>query len=147
MSAMQSYSSNQTSMTTAQKDFVTDTLSQYDADNLSDEDALSIIESFSSQGIQPSDELMSMMSDLGFDAQSIGDVGKANQGDGQMPPPPPPEGEEASGVDTSDMISYLEEQLSGFSTQLTSSEQQDIYAQALEAFGLSEGSSLISVRA
>ncbi len=88
ITSMQSYSSAQTSLTSAQKETVSDILSNYDADNLSDEDALSIIESFASEGIQPSDELMSMMSELGFDAQSIGDVGKANQAE-QTPPPPP----------------------------------------------------------
>ena len=47
-------------------------LSQYDASNLSEDDAKSIVAALQEEGIEPSKELESAMNEAGFDAQEIG---------------------------------------------------------------------------
>ena len=60
---------------------------EFDADNLSESDAISIVETLSNAGIQPSKTLADAMDELGFDAKAIGDL--ANQKpQGNRPPPP-----------------------------------------------------------
>ena len=61
-------SRTQQNLTEEQQTFVTDTLAEFDADELSEEDALSIIDMFSQADIQPGAALEKVMSSAGFDA-------------------------------------------------------------------------------
>tara|TARA_R110001583_G_scaffold33943_1_gene114533 strand:- start:13368 stop:13847 length:480 start_codon:yes stop_codon:yes gene_type:complete len=143
--------SKEQTLTTEQQTLISDTLAEFDAENLTEEDALSITETFSEAGIQPSGALETAMSELGFDTKSIGDLAnsEATNAQGGMPPPPPPP---QSSDEISSMVSYLgellEEQIAASETnELTEQARQDIYAQVMEKFGLDEGDSIINTTA
>ena len=90
-----SSTSSSSSLTTAQLETISSVLESYDSSNLSASDAQSIIASFEEAGIEPSSELESAMSDLGFDAKEVGDLGRS---DSQSGMPPPPSEEEVSSI-------------------------------------------------
>ena len=90
-----SSTSSSSSLTAAQLETISSVLESYDSSNLSASDAQSIIESFQDAGIEPSSELESAMSDLGFDAKEVGDLGRS---DSQSGMPPPPSEEEVSSI-------------------------------------------------
>lgn len=71
-----------------QQTLISETLSQYDADSLSEADAQSIVTTFQEAGIQPGKGLEEAMSVAGFDARSIGE--KAGP-QGPRPSGPPPQ--------------------------------------------------------
>lgn len=136
------------SLSDEQTSLIEDTLSQYDADNLSQEDATAIAETFAEAGIPPGKEFANALSASGFDAREIGELagvgekgGPGGQGPGG-PPPPQSGGTESSSLDLSSIMSYLDE-LSESDDGSTS----DFMANISERFGLSEGQSLISVMA
>ena len=135
-------SSQASKLTTEQSDFVKETLAEFDAENLSAEDAQSIQAAFKEQGIEPTKELADLMSELEFDAKSIGDAGRV---EGQRPPPPPQNSLES--VDTDEVVSYLDELLTEYSSQLSDEDKESILASVQEKFGLSEGDSLVNVTA
>lgn len=93
-------SSTQASLSLEQQQVIEDTLSNYDASNLSESDAQSIVSAFSEAGITPSKELAETMESLGFSAREVGDLAgvSGQQSAGGMPPPPPPPSQEE--VDT-----------------------------------------------
>jgi len=135
-------SSQAAKLTTEQSDFVKETLAQFDAENLTSDDAQSIQAAFKEQGIEPTKELADLMGELEFDAKSIGDAGRA---EGQRPPPPPQNSLES--VDTDEVVSYLDELLTEYSSQLSDEDKESILASVQEKFGLSEGDSLLNVTA
>ena len=156
----------ESSLTEDQLTLLSETLSEYDVDNLSESDAQSIIATLSDAGIEPGAGLETAMSDLGFDAKSVGELGGADR----PPPPPPPSGEFDSGDSeiASEMIDFLSELLSEklesseqstssttstsstdlyqrAQQELTDEDKQDVYAQLMEKFGLPEGETLIDI--
>ncbi len=83
-SSMQVQQTNsQQSMTQDQRQLIEDTLSKYDAENLTQVDASAIVEAFSAAGIQPGRELAGAMAEFGFDAKSVGDLAGVG---GSQPP-------------------------------------------------------------
>lgn len=70
------------SLNSNQKLLISDTLSAFDASNLTSEDALSIVSSFADAGIQPGRELAETMEAAGFDARAVGEMAGV-----QGPPP------------------------------------------------------------
>ena len=126
-------SSQAAKLTTEQSDFVKETLAQFDAENLTSDDAQSIQAAFKEQGIEPTKELADLMGELEFDAK------------GQRPPPPPQNSLES--VDTDEVVSYLDELLTEYSNQLSDEDKESILASVQEKFGLSEGDSLLNVTA
>jgi methanogenic corrinoid protein MtbC1 len=110
MNVMQMSSSGRSSgMSTEQSSFVSDLLSQYDANSLSKDDAQEIVKSLQEAGIEPSKSLETAMASAGFDAKEIGDLAEVGQGggsQGQRPMgPPPPKTQEMSSV--SDLLQSL----------------------------------------
>lgn len=93
--------SNSSSLSSAQRTLIEDTLAEYDAENLSSSDAKAIVEIFKEAGINPSAALESAMSAEGFDAKEIGTLAGVGKGGGKGPmgPPPPPSEEELSSVE------------------------------------------------
>lgn len=81
-------STTSTTLTDTQTDTIASILESYDADNLSESDAQSIVESFQDAGIAPSAELESAMSEAGFSAQEVGTLAGVGPAEGGMPPPP-----------------------------------------------------------
>ena len=94
-------SSRSSSLSTEQKATIEDVLSKFDADSLSESDAIEIKEAFAEAGIEPSQAMAKAMESAGFDAKEVGDLaaesgGSAVEGKGGRPmgpPPPPPEEE------------------------------------------------------
>ncbi|KAA1151551.1 hypothetical protein [Pseudoalteromonas fuliginea] len=140
-SLMSQQSSQTAKLTTEQSDFIKATLAQFDAENLTSDDAQSIQAAFKEQGIAPTKELADLMGELEFDAKSIGDAGRA---EGQRPPPPQ---NSLESVDTDEVVSYLDELLTEYSNQLSDEDKESILASVQEKFGLSEGDSLLNVTA
>lgn len=99
--------SKSSSLTTDQKAFITDLLSQYDSESLSANDAQEIVKALQEEGIEPSQAMESTMAASGFDAKDIGDLAGVGQGGGAGRPmgPPPPKQEEMSSV--SDLLESL----------------------------------------
>jgi hypothetical protein len=132
-----------------QKTLISDTLADFDPENLTESDALSIVETFSEAGIQPGSGLGDAMEELGFDAQTLGDLVN-NDSDASRPPPPPPPAQNE--VEISSMVSYLadlmEERLASTDTStLSDQDKQAIYSSVLEKFGLEEDDSIINTTA
>jgi len=136
------------SLTEDQQSILSETLSQYDAENLTEADALSIVESFSQAGIQPGVAMEKAMSDLGFDAKSIGDSAKVSD-EGSRPPPPPPK---QSSEEITSMVDYLaelvEEKLTASnSNELSDEDKESILSQVYEKFDIDDGDSIINTTA
>lgn len=133
-------------LTDDQQTLISDTLSEFDVDNLTEEDAISIVEIFSEAGIQPGKEMEAAFSELGFDAKNIGDLANLEEGSRGAPPPPP--ATQDSG-EISSMVSYLGELLdeklaASDEAELSEQDREDIYAQVMQKFGIEEGESIIS---
>lgn len=72
-------------LSSSQLDTISSVLANYDANNLSESDAQSIVAAFQKAGIEPSEELASAMEEAGFDAQEIGTLaGVVAQGQAGM---------------------------------------------------------------
>jgi len=77
------------SLSDSQLETIQSTLSKYDSNSLTSEDAQEIVQVFQDAGIRPSGALASAMKNEGFDAKEVGDLaGVSNSNNGQMPPPP-----------------------------------------------------------
>lgn len=96
-SLFQQQSVNQNALSEEQKSSITDILSKYDPDNLSDEDVESIKEELKEAGVRPSPGLKSALEEAGFDAEAFRPAGPPPGGAGGPPPGPPP-GEESTGA-------------------------------------------------
>jgi hypothetical protein len=128
---------------------ISDILSQFDADNLNEENALSIVEAFSQAGIQPSSALEKSIYDLGFDAKNIGELANVIDKDSRPPSPPPPQ---QSNEEKTSMVDYLaellEEKLADNKTNiLTNEDKESILAQVYERFDIEHGESIINTHA
>lgn len=134
-------------LTSEQTELMNETLAQFDPENLTAEDAQSIMQTFKDAGIQPGQEMEAIMAEAGFDAAEVGELGRP---EGERPPglpPPPPSGNSLEQVDTEEVVSYLDELLAQYSDQLGEEDKEAILASVQEKFGLSEGESLLSVTA
>ena len=67
----QSHAQGRSHLTDKQSQLVTDTLSKYDPNNLTEADAKEIVSSFREAGIRPSKALKEAMSAEGFDAREV----------------------------------------------------------------------------
>tara|TARA_R110001592_G_scaffold188128_2_gene433121 strand:+ start:83 stop:550 length:468 start_codon:yes stop_codon:yes gene_type:complete len=135
------------SLTEDQQDFISETLSQFDADNITQETAASIVEAFAQAGIQPSAALEKSLTEFGFDAKSIGDSAKVS-GDGNRPPPPPKQ----SAEEITSMVDYLAELMeetlaASNSNELSDEDKQSILAKVFEKFDIEDGESIINTTA
>lgn len=137
------------SLTADQQTLISETLSEFDVDNLTQEDAASIIETFSQAGIEPSEALETAVSTAGFDAKTIGELANASEGGNRPPPPPPPQ---QSTEEITSMVDYLtelmEEKLAtSNSSSLSDEDKQSILAQMIEKFDIEDGDSIINTSA
>jgi hypothetical protein len=139
-----------TALTDEQKQTVSDILSNYDAENLSEDDVHSILDSLKDAGIQPGAGLKEAISDAGFDADEI--LKPPSNGGHGTPPPPPPSGSEfgqvssQSGIDLSTLQS-LQDILSQFDlSNLSDEDQQNLVSQLTDS-GLMSNGSLINLSA
>jgi len=133
-------------LTDEQNTLLSDTLSEYDPENLTATDAQAIIEALSEAGIQPSESLESTMAELGFDAKTIGDLGRQS-GSSDMPPPPPPPRQSSDEITS--MVDYLtelmEEKLAeSDKLELNDADKESIMAALAEKFDIDEDESVIN---
>lgn len=146
---MQRPPENNTPLSDENTALIKETLEQFDADNLTDEDMLSIVNTFAEAGIQPSKAMAELMAESGFDAKAIGDFARSNnegaeQVSQRRPPPPPAE----SDSQFSTLLDYLEEQLEGRElNSLDDNEKSTLIAQIVERFGLPDEDSLVNLKA
>lgn len=142
----------QLSLSAEQQTLIEETLAGFDLDNLSEEDAQSIIETFKDAGIQPSQALEEAMADAGGDAQEIGELAGVQGPQGNRPPPPPPppgggESTDTESLEISALVEYLEELMEEKElSELTEEEKVELYTQVVEHFGLTAGESLINLK-
>ena len=133
-------------LTSEQTELMNETLAQFDPENLTAEDAQSIMQTFMDAGIQPGQEMEAIMAEAGFDAAEVGELGRP-EGERPPGPPAPPSGNSLEQVDTEEVVSYLDELLAQYSDQLREEDKEAILASVQEKFALSEGDSLLSVTA
>jgi len=136
-------------LTSEQQSVISDTLSEFDVDNLSETDALSIVEAFSEAGIKPGIALEKAVSEAGFDARTIGELANVSE-EGSRPPPPPPPTQSSDEI--SSMVEYLAELLeeklaASNSDSLSDEDKQSILAQVFEKFDIEESDSIINTTA
>lgn len=135
-----SSSNSQAALSTEQISEIDEILSNFSADELSDEDAQSIVEQFASAGIAPSEELASVLAESGFDARAIGEAAGVEGGE----PPPPPQTEV---TDSEEIVNFLEDLLEGYEEQLSDEDKDSILAAIQDRFGTSGGNSLVDLTA
>ena len=134
-------------LTSEQQSVISDTLSEFDVDNLTETDALSIVEAFSEAGIKPGIALEKAVSEAGFDARTIGELANISE-EGSRPPHPPKQ----SSDEISSMVEYLAELLeeklaASNSDSLSDEDKQSILAQVFEKFDIEESDSIINTTA
>jgi len=135
------------SLTEDQQSLIGETLSEFDPENLSESDALSIVVAFSNAGIAPGVGLEKVMADFGFDAKTVGDLANV-ENDGNKPPPPPKQ----DTVDISSMVDYMSELLeatleSTGKAELSEEDKKSIYEQVMDKFDIKDGGSIINTTA
>jgi len=111
-SAVQSSNSQNSTLSSYQKEYIGSLLENYDSSSLSADDAVQIVTALKDQGIAASEELAQYMDDAGFDAKEIGDLASVSGGieGGGRPaggPPPPQGGNQSSEEEEEDYISEL----------------------------------------
>ena len=99
------------SLSSDQKQLISDTLSEFDVNNLTSEDALSIVSTFADAGIQAGRELAETMEAAGFDARTVGEMAGV-QG------PPPGQGPPSGGQGNSSGFNLSEELIQDLYTLL-----------------------------
>ncbi|GGI79899.1 hypothetical protein [Shewanella gelidii] len=109
-----------------QKSLIEETLKGFDPENLTQEEALSITETFADAGIQPGRELAELMSTYEFDAKAIGD--KAGN-----PPPPQPLQMDTGTLDISeDMLETLNNLINEYYSDSLSEQDRESQLQAIK---------------
>lgn len=141
-------------MTDEQTEGLDALLSNYDLENLSDDDASSIVSGISDLRIPPTEELALVLSEYGIDAGDLAEQA------GMRPPPPPGErAENSGGVDKAALevlTSVLEELSASEETdeadetdevEDTSAETlKDLLALRLEEAGLASDTQIVNLR-
>ena len=115
--------STTTSSSSSQAETISSILAEYDADNLSESDAKSIVAAFQEAGIEPSEELVSAMEEAGFDAKEVGTLaGVGPQGGGGAPMASSDSSEVYDDMDTNeDGVVSIAELQAAYSSSSTSS--------------------------
>jgi hypothetical protein len=130
-------------LTSDQTQTISDILSQYDPDNVSDDDAKAIFQAFKDAGITPAKGMKEAIEAAGFDAEDLRSKG---MGDGNMPPPPPPQSSSSSTSINLSALQSLQEILSQYDlNNLSDSDQSSLITQLQES-GLFSTGSVIDIK-
>jgi len=130
-----------TELTDDQKSTISDILSQYDASDVSDEDAKAIFQAFKDAGITPAKGMKEAIEAAGFDADDLRSRGMSDQG----MPPPPPQSTSSSSINLSALQS-LQEILSQYDLNDLSETDQNSLTSALELSGFIYPGSVIDIK-
>lgn len=126
------------SLSDEQKQLISDTLAEYDIDELTEEDAQSIISIFQESGIQPGKDLEEAMDSAGFDARTVGEMAGLGQQEGQSRQGPPPQ-DMASGLNLSeDSMQQLYSLLDQYYSDSTSSKDRSSLTESIQTLLASE---------
>lgn len=132
------------SLTDEQKQEVADILSNYDADNITEEDAQEIFAKFKEAGIEGAG-LKEAIEEAGFDAENLRELGMPDEEEMQGPPPPG----FGQGISTSgsaanvdiESLKTLQDILDQYDlSNLTEDQQTELTAKLQQSGLLSEGS-------
>jgi len=125
-----------------QTQLVSDTLSQYDVDQLTQEDAVKIVETFKEAGITPGKTLAEAMAQFEFDAKQVGELAGVKSNEAGPPPPPPQDSI------TSEMLDFLSEQLDKYGDgELSQENKESIMAAMQQEFNLQPNQHLLDEQA
>ncbi len=142
-------------MTDEQTEGLDALLSDYDLEDLSDDDASSIVSGISDLGIAPTEELAAVLSEYGVDAKGLAEQA------GTRPPPPPPPADTETEDDTSGVDEAALEVLTSVLEELSASEEtdetdevedtsaetlKDLLALRLEEAGLASDTKIVDLR-
>ena len=128
-------------LTSDQAQTISDILSQYDAENVSDDDAKAIFQAFKDAGITPAKGMKEAIEAAGFDAEDLRTRGMSDQG----MPPPPPQSSSSSSINLSSLQS-LQEILSQYDlSNLSESDQTSLISQLTDS-GLIFPGSVIDIQ-
>jgi len=129
------------SLSEEQKELISETLSDFDADNLTASDASTIVSIFQEAGIQPGAELAEAMGSAGFDARTVGDLAGV-----QGPPPGAGAGQNSDFNVSEDALVELYDLLEQYYAEETSEADKNTLLGSIEAL-LGEESSIFSASA
>ena len=117
-----------------QRELITETLSKYDSQALTEQDALAIVEVFEEGGIEPGREMVELVADSGFDAKELGDLaGVEGAQQGQRPPPPPSDMQAGSLNITDETMQNLNELMDKYLSEGISVEEKEATLTAMQA--------------
>jgi len=129
-----------------QTQLVSDTLSQYDVDQLTQEDAVKIVETFKEAGITPGKTLAEAMAQFEFDAKQVGEL--AGVKSNEAGPPPPLQSQPQKDSITSEMLDFLSEQLDKYGDgELSQENKESIMAAMQQEFNLQPNQHLLDEQA
>ncbi|MCF4010777.1 hypothetical protein [Rheinheimera sp. UJ63] len=138
---------NDKPLTAEQSTLITDTLAEYDLDNLSDEDASAIVSIFNEAGIQPGKALQAALAAEGIDAKALGDQVKKTKDAAANSAQLTQDTQQLSEI-TAYLTELLESKYAEKGAEnLTDDDKTSIYAQVLEKFGLTQRESIIKTTA
>jgi len=133
-------------LTEQQTQLVSETLSQYEMEQLTQEDAVEIVEAFKEAGVTPGKALAEAMAQFEFDARSVGELAgiKGNE----TGPPPPLQSQPKKDSITSEMLDFLSEQLDKYGDgELSLENKESIMAAMQKEFSLQPGQHLLDEQA
>lgn len=135
-------------LTDEQKTKITDILSQYDASNVTEDDAKAIFKAFKEAGIRPGPGMRETIEAAGFDAEELREMGMSDS-DKQGPPPPPPSGGGGQGQSVSvSALKSLQSILSQYDlTNLSSDEESDLITKLNESGLMMSAGNIIDLTA
>ncbi len=130
-----------TELTSDQKSTISEILSNYDPENVSDEDAQAIFQAFKDAGITPAKGMKEAIEAAGFDAEDLRSRGMSDQG----MPPPPPQSSSSNSINVSALQS-LQEILSQYDLTNLSETDQTSLVSALESSGFIYPGSVLDIK-
>lgn len=135
----------QNTLSDEQKSSISDILSQYDPEDLSDEDVQSIKDQLKEAGVRPSPELKSALEGAGFDAEAFRPAGPPPGGPGQAggPPPGPPPGEGGETEASEETLKTLASIFEDYDLESLTEDNLDEIQQKLKEVGISLPGSVI----
>lgn len=132
------------SFTEEQKSTLSEILAQYDSEDLSEEDAKSIVETFQKAGIRPGEELKNLLKEAGYSAQELANLAGIEGGQQNRPPPPPSYLEQGVNQESLQQLQSILEHFSDLSN--LSSEEEEKLNQLLSESGLLEPGALVNTK-
>ncbi|TNE63221.1 MAG: hypothetical protein EP335_10125 [Alphaproteobacteria bacterium] len=138
-------------LTGEQKSQISSILSNYDPENLSEDDAEAIVSALKDAGIRPGKGFDEAFEAAGFDAKEVGKLaGLEPPKDGPPPGPPPGEGGEGAGAEgvNAEGLQALKDLLADYDLTDLSDEEEESLLTALKDAGLvGDSGDLVSLKA